>query len=264
MEMELNFKRLKGTKVEKLEEPFSREEIREAVWSCEESKAPGPDGFNMCFFRKYWNTIKEDLFRMMSDFYRSGKLERSINSSFITLISKMENSSEIADFHPICLIGWLMDCVSIVRAAILVNGSSTNGFNFRKALRQRDPISPFLFILVTKVLHLLLEKVEMLGLIVGVQGVILDQMVLHLQFTDDTILFLKAEERVVENMKSILRCFEIFLGLSINFKKSCIVGFGVNEEFLYRIAALCKCKIGVLPICYLGLPLGADSRKVAT
>ncbi|XP_016747583.1 uncharacterized protein [Gossypium hirsutum] len=53
---------------------------------------------------KYWNTIKEDLFRMMSDFYRFGKLERSINSSFIALIPKMENPSEIADFHPICLI----------------------------------------------------------------------------------------------------------------------------------------------------------------
>ncbi|TYH21059.1 hypothetical protein ES288_A04G012500v1 [Gossypium darwinii] len=69
---------------------------------------------------------------------------------------------------------------------------------------------------------------------------------------------------VVENMKFILRCFETFSGLSINFKKSCIVGFGVNEEFLYRLTALCKCKVGVLPICYLGIPLGVDSRRVAT
>ncbi|TYG94404.1 hypothetical protein ES288_A11G186400v1 [Gossypium darwinii] len=38
---------LKGSEVVKLEDSFSREEIREAVWSCEESKAPGPDGLNM-------------------------------------------------------------------------------------------------------------------------------------------------------------------------------------------------------------------------
>ncbi|KAH1057961.1 hypothetical protein J1N35_036026 [Gossypium stocksii] len=38
----------------------------------------------------------------------------------------------------------------------------------------------------------------------------------------------------------------------------------MNEEFLYRMAAIYKCKIGVLPICYLGIPLGADPRRVAT
>ncbi|KAK5834475.1 hypothetical protein PVK06_018354 [Gossypium arboreum] len=65
-------------------------------------------------------------------------------------------------------------------------------------------------------------------------------------------------------MKFILRCFETFSGLSINFKKSCIVRFGVNEEFLYRLTGLCKCKVGVLPIYYLGIPLGVDSRRVAT
>lgn len=47
MDMELNFKRLKEGDVVKLEEPFSREEIKEEVWSCDESKAPGLDCFNM-------------------------------------------------------------------------------------------------------------------------------------------------------------------------------------------------------------------------
>ncbi|KAK5834954.1 hypothetical protein PVK06_010634 [Gossypium arboreum] len=356
MEMELDFRRLKESDAEKLEVPFSREEIREAVWSCDESKSPGSDGFNMCFFRRCWETVKEDLFRMMSDFYRTGKLESSINCSFIALIPKLDNPSEIFDFRPIFLvsslykiiakilsrrirmvisdlvsetqcafikgrqifdgilianevihsmkkmkgdegnlifkldfskaydyvrwdflklvlqkigfgvrwIGWLMECVTMVRAAILVNGSATKEFKFGRGLRQGDPLSPFLFILITKVLHLLMEKAEVLGFIEGIHGVLPGQTISHLQFADDTILFLKAEEMVVENMKFILRCFETFSGLSINFKKSCIVGFGVNKEFLYRLAAICKCKVGVLPICYLGIPLGADSRGVAT
>lgn len=155
-----------------------------------------------------------------------------------------------------------MECVSTTRVVVLVNGSSIKEFNFGRRLRQGDPLSPFLFILVTEVLHLLLEKAGALGFIEGIQGVIPGQMISHLQFADDTILFLKVEEKVVENMKFILRCFEIFSGLSINFKKSCIVGFGVNEEFLYCMAAICKCKIEVLPFCYLGIPLGANSRRV--
>ncbi|TYJ28564.1 hypothetical protein E1A91_A06G008500v1 [Gossypium mustelinum] len=133
-----------------------------------------------------------------------------------------------------------MECVTTVRAAILVNGSATKEFKFGRGLRQGDPLSPFVFILITEVLHLLMEKTEVLGFIEGIHGL-----------ADDMILFLKAEEMT-------------FSGLSINFKKSCIVGFGVNEEFLYHLAALCKCKVGVLPICYLGIPLGADSRRVAT
>lgn len=42
------------------------------------------------------------------------------------------------------------------------------------------------------------------------------------------------------------------------------MGFDVNEEFLYRMAPICKCKIRVLPMNYLGIPLEADPRRAAT
>ncbi|KAK5784829.1 hypothetical protein PVK06_039368 [Gossypium arboreum] len=50
MDLELNFKRLRDIDIASLERPFSMKEIKEAVWSCDENKAPGPDGFNLCFF----------------------------------------------------------------------------------------------------------------------------------------------------------------------------------------------------------------------
>ncbi|KAA3481604.1 Retrovirus-related Pol polyprotein LINE-1 [Gossypium australe] len=86
----------------------------------------------------------------------------------------------------------------------------------------------------------------------------------YLQFADDSILFLKADDKEVTNVKYILRVFEIFSGLSINFNKSCLVGFEVEEELLYRMAAICKCKIGALPFNYLGIPLGANPKRLST
>lgn len=69
---------------------------------------------------------------------------------------------------------------------------------------------------------------------------------------------------MVRNSKYILRCFELFSGLSINFGKSCLVGFGVDEEFLSLMAAACKCKIGFFPFNYLGIPLGADPKNISS
>jgi hypothetical protein len=31
--------------------PFSIEEVKEAVWSCDGNKSPGPDGFNLNFIK---------------------------------------------------------------------------------------------------------------------------------------------------------------------------------------------------------------------
>ncbi|GKA12521.1 hypothetical protein Tco_0692067 [Tanacetum coccineum] len=40
-----------------LERLVTHEEIKEAVWDCGSSKAPGPDGFSFAFVKKYWDII---------------------------------------------------------------------------------------------------------------------------------------------------------------------------------------------------------------
>lgn len=42
---------------EQLIRPFLEEEVREAVWECDASKSPGPDGFNFNFFKSSWDII---------------------------------------------------------------------------------------------------------------------------------------------------------------------------------------------------------------
>ncbi|XP_071695051.1 uncharacterized protein [Rutidosis leptorrhynchoides] len=90
---------------ELLECPILKNEIREAVLDCGSTKAPGPDGFNMRFFKKLWDIIKDDLVESNTWFWENGELSRGCNASFVTLIPKKSDPEGLRDFRPISLIG---------------------------------------------------------------------------------------------------------------------------------------------------------------
>ncbi|KAK2644269.1 hypothetical protein Ddye_019464 [Dipteronia dyeriana] len=78
----------------------------------------------------------------------------------------------------------------------------------------------------------------------------------HLQFADDTIVFLQSRSDYLLNLKRILRCFELSSSLTINFHKSCIVRVRKNEAIEACWVDLFKCRKVTLPLQYLGLPFG--------
>nr|GEU67412.1 RNA-directed DNA polymerase, eukaryota [Tanacetum cinerariifolium] len=57
----LSFSSLSQVHRDYLELPFSRDEIKRAVWDCSGDPAPGPDGFTFRFFTTFWDTIAEDV-----------------------------------------------------------------------------------------------------------------------------------------------------------------------------------------------------------
>ncbi|XP_057744759.1 uncharacterized protein LOC130962581 [Arachis stenosperma] len=52
-----------------LERIPTMEEIREAVWDCESSKALGSDGYNMNFIKKFWDEIGAEFMTIILDFF---------------------------------------------------------------------------------------------------------------------------------------------------------------------------------------------------
>ncbi|XP_016168594.1 uncharacterized protein LOC107611147 [Arachis ipaensis] len=63
----------------------SPEEIKEAVWDCESSKAPGCDGYNMNFIKKCWNDIGSDFTAAVLGFFQSSRLPPDANVTWVAL-----------------------------------------------------------------------------------------------------------------------------------------------------------------------------------
>lgn len=63
---------------------------------------------------------------------------------------------------------WIKGCLYSSMGSVLVNGSPSSEFQFFKGLKQGDPLSPFLFILVMESLHISFSRVMEAGLFTGV------------------------------------------------------------------------------------------------
>lgn len=125
-------------------------------------------------------------------------------------------------------------------------------------VRQGDPLSPFLFSLVANGLSALLSLATRANLIDGFH--LHDSTISHLQFVDDTMVFLKPINVRISNLKHILHIFEIISGLKVNWEKSSVPGIHVEDSHLDSIATLMGCKVEKLLLKYLGMPLGDSPR----
>ena len=83
--------------------PFNEEEIRNAIFSFEGNKAPGPDGFTIEFLKKFWNIFKNDVMKVFQDFFQNTRINKITNETYIVLIAKKEKSITTADYIPISL-----------------------------------------------------------------------------------------------------------------------------------------------------------------
>ncbi|XP_071739167.1 uncharacterized protein [Rutidosis leptorrhynchoides] len=97
-----------------LEARFKEEEIWDAIQSCGSSKAPGPDGFNMKFLKKYWWLIKKDILKVFDWFWHHMEFSRGCNASFITLVPKNNSPIGLNEYRPISLIGSMYKVVAKV------------------------------------------------------------------------------------------------------------------------------------------------------
>ncbi|KAK3199549.1 hypothetical protein Dsin_022964 [Dipteronia sinensis] len=112
----LDFKKVSIEDSISLERPFSKEEVWEAVCSCDGNKAPGPDGFNLNFIKANWEVIQEDFLEFISGFHSDGHIVKELNSTLMALIPKCARPELLSDFRPISLVGSLYKVLAKVLA----------------------------------------------------------------------------------------------------------------------------------------------------
>lgn len=136
---------------------------------------------------------------------------------------------------------------------ILLNGTPGVSFLHKRGLRQGDPLSPMLFILVMDVLSLMISKASVDGLLLPLSRRSLQHRVSI--YADDVVLFLQPTEMDMNITSDILGLFGEASGLKTNFQKSNIYPIHCADSDLSAVHDSLGCDLLEFPCKYLGLPL---------
>ena len=77
---------------------------------------------------------------------------------------------------------------------------------------------------------------------------------------DDTILSCDADEEQILHVWMLLLCFQAVTSLKVNALKSEMVPIGEVPN-VFALAEILGCRVGSLPMIYLGMPLGASHKS---
>jgi hypothetical protein len=149
------------------------------------------------------------------------------------------------------------DIVSILLASassqIMLNGKPGQKNIHRRGLRQGDPLSPMLFILVMDVLCYLIKKAADDGLLEPLtENSVHNRISLY---ADDVVIFLHPVALDLVITMDILRIFGEESGLKVNMAKSSVFPIHCAVGNLDTIHNLLSCVVANFPYKYLGVPL---------
>eukprot|EP00253_Pinus_taeda_P028919 PITA_28919 len=328
-----------------LNRPVSEKEVSEVLKEMQNGKAPGPNGFNVDFFKVCWNIIKKDIVRVVEDSRLNRTILKALNTSFIALIPKQNNAQTPERYRPIALcnvvykiiskvaanrlkpllptlvlgeqsgymegrkildniiqahevvhsltskrkvgmimqldiakaydevnwtyirkvlsvfgfdhnwIRWVMALVTSSSFSILVNGSPSEIFLPSRGLRQGDPLSLFLFILMMEGLGRSIKHAKVTGKIQGLQLSENGQVLTHQLFVDDTMLEGIPIVKEALAYKQILNDFSMAAGMEVNISKSKLFFFNTHIAIQRNVSRILGFQRESLPSKYLGVPL---------
>ncbi|KAL9684470.1 hypothetical protein QQ045_021909 [Rhodiola kirilowii] len=103
---------------EELMRPYTKEEIRKALFLIAPTKASGVDGYPALFYQRHWRLIGDSLYEEISKFLEPGHLDQRLNVTRVVLVPECKNASKLEDFRPISVCNTTMKVISKALANI--------------------------------------------------------------------------------------------------------------------------------------------------
>ena len=133
----------------------------------------------------------------------------------------------------------------------------------KRAIREKEPLSPFLFVLAAELLNKMLQLAVQQNYCRGPHIARYELLISHPQFADDTLIFCETNTESLWNVNRTMLCFPAISGLAVNYHKSGLVMIGVDQAEACEMALPIGFKLVNLPITYLGIPLGGNVKKIS-
>lgn len=150
---------------------------------------------------------------------------------------------------------WIMNLTSSSFFSILVNGVPSRTFSPSRGIREGDPLSPFLFIIMVEGLGRSIRAAIEGNLLMGLPLHGISPPVSHSQFMDDSLLMGTPTVRKAKALLDILQVFADASGLECNKEKSQIFFFNMPPPIQLHITEILGFSRSSLPSKYLGIPL---------
>ena len=102
-----------------LDAPFTKEEVRGAIYDLPSDKAPGPDGFHAIFYKRFWPMLGDDLVMEVLVAVNSCNIPEGWNDTTIVMIPKVKDLEKVTQFRPISLCNVVYKVISKMLASRL-------------------------------------------------------------------------------------------------------------------------------------------------
>lgn len=156
---------------------------------------------------------------------------------------------------------WISILLSTASTRVLVNGRPGRRIAHARGLRQGDPISPMLFVIIMEVLNALIREADRCSILSPLPG----NCIKHRTslYADDVVVLLSPNVQDFACLSQVLRLFAGASGLITNVDKCLATPIHCDESAINSIQEVFPCAMAPFPCRYLGVPLSSTRLKHA-